>query len=442
MIGTIVKREILDYLKSAKFQIGLVVTLVIAVVATAINIQDFKLRQQDYTAAREEMKGNKYEVLIYRPPQVLSVLVQGKDRVLGSKASLTTLTIPDRLTGYMGSRGAERQRSLSGFGSVDFAFVVRVILSLMVVFLAYNAVSEEKSFGTLKLALANPVPRHHLLLGKGLAGLAIVLGSLFIASTASVLLMLVQPFIVLAGSDVMRILNLVAASALYLIAFYALSLFVSVLVNRPSTALMILLQLWIILVVIYPHLGVDIAENFFRLPGDRELSAMKQAAFQPYEAEFNKVRDAYRYKGDRSPETGRRYFELQALESQKSHEVDLDFGRQLTRQMRLAQNLCLLSPAVLFDRMANRYARTGLDEYERFMQGLARYWQTKYLGLQKLRYEDLKAYQKAEVPAFDYPTERTAEAWIATIPQGLILCLMSLILFVLAYAAFLKKDVR
>ena len=94
MIGTIAKREILDYLKSAKFLIGLGVTLVIAVIATAINIQDFKLRQQDYAAAREEMKGNKFEVPIYRPPQVLSILVQGKDRLLGNKASLTTLTFP------------------------------------------------------------------------------------------------------------------------------------------------------------------------------------------------------------------------------------------------------------------------------------------------------------------------------------------------------------
>ena len=442
MIGTIAKKEFLDFLKSAKFLVGLVVTLVITVVATAINIQDFKTRQQDYAAAREEMKGNKFEVLIYRPPQVLSVLVQGKDRVLGSKASLTTMTIPDRLTGYMGSRGAERQRSLSGFGSVDFAFVVRVILSLIVIFLAYNAVSEEKSFGTLKLALANSVPRHHVLLGKALAGLAIVLGSLFIAAAACVLLMLIQPFIVLTGSDTMRILNLVAASALYLITVYILSLFVSVMVIRPSSALMILLQLWIFLVVIYPHLGVNITENFSRLPDDRELAAMKQAAFQPYAAEFNKVRDAYLYKGDRSPETGRRYLELQALESQKFHEVDQEFGRLLTRQMRLAQDICFLSPAVLFDRMANRYARTGVDEYERFMQGLSRYWKTKYLDLQKLRYEDVNAYRKAEVPAFDYPTEKTAEAWITTIPQGLILCLLSLILFVLTYAAFLNKDVR
>jgi ABC-type transport system involved in multi-copper enzyme maturation permease subunit len=48
MIGVIMKREILKYLKSEKFLIGLTVTLAIAVVATVINIRDFEQRQQDY----------------------------------------------------------------------------------------------------------------------------------------------------------------------------------------------------------------------------------------------------------------------------------------------------------------------------------------------------------------------------------------------------------
>ena len=134
MIGTIAKREILESIKSAKFLIGLLISLAIAVGSTVINVQDFQQRQQDYVAAQNEMKGNLFDISIYRPPQVLSILVQGKDRILGNKASVNYLQIPDRLSGYMGARYTERQRSLSGFGFVDFAFLVRVVLSLMVVF--------------------------------------------------------------------------------------------------------------------------------------------------------------------------------------------------------------------------------------------------------------------------------------------------------------------
>ena len=172
MIGVIYRREFLDYLKSAKFLIGFGLALAISAVSTVINVQNFAQRQQDYLAAQRDLPGNKFDVAIYRPPQVLSVLVQGKDRVLGTKASVNYLLFPDRLSGYMSEGSGAKPRALSGFGSVDFAFLVRVFLSLLVIFLAYDAVAEEKVSGTLKLALSNALPRSHLLLGKCLAGLA------------------------------------------------------------------------------------------------------------------------------------------------------------------------------------------------------------------------------------------------------------------------------
>ncbi len=45
----------------------------------------------------------------------------------------------------MGEGASQHIRFISGFAAVDFAFIVRVVLSLLVVFIAYNAVSEEKS---------------------------------------------------------------------------------------------------------------------------------------------------------------------------------------------------------------------------------------------------------------------------------------------------------
>ena len=151
------------------------------------------------------------------------------------------------------------------------------------------------------------------MLGKFFAGLAIVLGSLLAAAAITVLILLTQPTLKLTGDDGLRIASLIVASALYLIVFYTLSLFVSTAINRPSIALMVLLQLWVFLVVIYPHLGMDIAEHFYRLPTDRELSQRKQAAEASTDDEFKKVRDAY-FK-DYSPESGSRYSKVQIADS-------------------------------------------------------------------------------------------------------------------------------
>jgi hypothetical protein len=124
------------------------------------------------------------------------------------------------------------------------------------------------------------------------------------------------------------------------------------------------------------------------------------------------------------------------------NDVDREFSLRLSGQLELAQWISVLSPAVLFNRAAERYARTGIDEYDRFMQSLGRYWKTKYIDLQALRYKDMDAYRKAPVPAFDNPEERPVEAWVATIPQIVVLVLLGMIFFAASSTAFLRKDVR
>jgi ABC-type transport system involved in multi-copper enzyme maturation permease subunit len=444
MIWTIVKREMLEYIKSSKFLIGLGITVILITISTIINIQDYKQRNQDYLdAARQKTERDVFAVQVYRPPQVLSILVQGYDRKLGNRIELTYLRIPFRTSGYMGESSSQHHRYLAGFSAVDFAFVVRVVLSLMVIFLAYNAISEEKTHGTLKLMLANRLPRDQLLLGKFIGGLLVVMASLVISIIVSLLIILFDPVISLAGSDWARILGLLGISALYLICFYTLSLFISVVVSRPSIALLVLLQLWIFLVIIYPNLSVLIAENLYNLPSEQEIEQSKNAAFQPYEQEFKKVIEAFHNAAGRgvSKELGMRNVELWSLRAEKNYQVDQEFGNRLSYQMNLAQTISILSPAVVYDLVENRLARTGMAEFERFMDGVYRHWQ-KLIEWQKLRWRDREAYKKFKLPDFTYPSETTAHSFIATWPQWVILFLFSLIFFALAYTAFLKKDVR
>ena len=85
MIWTIARREFLEYMKSMKFLIGFLITLALVVISTVINVADLRQRQQDYIAAQEEMKGDNFYIRVYRPPEALSILVQGKDRQIGNR---------------------------------------------------------------------------------------------------------------------------------------------------------------------------------------------------------------------------------------------------------------------------------------------------------------------------------------------------------------------
>jgi ABC-type transport system involved in multi-copper enzyme maturation permease subunit len=439
MIGTIAKREILEYLKSAKFLIGLLIALAIAVGSTVINVQDYATRHQNYLDAQKELKLNSFEVTVFRKPQVLSTLVQGKDRDFGDMAKFSVMEAPTRLRGYMDVR-KPKSESLIRFSAVDFAFLVRVIMSLLVIFLAYDSVSEEKANGTLKLAMANALPRDTYLLGKLLSGLAVVLGSLAVAATSVLLIMAIQPALSLTGAEVVRAVAILGASALYLSVFYALGLFVSVKTNRPVVSLMVLLQVWIFLVIIYPNLSVVAAENLHPLPSEETLRQQRSAIHAKYQAEIEAANAGL---GKEAPTKDDRYrfYETWSKLAAEDAKLDQDLGRRQTQQLRTAELLSLLSPAALYDQAVNRISRTDVRTYDRFMDGVYRMWE-KIVARSKLSATDPDAAKKTPRPELepipDSPGETLASLW----PQGVLLVFMALAFFALAYTDFLRKDLR
>jgi ABC-type transport system involved in multi-copper enzyme maturation permease subunit len=442
MLKAVIQREILEYLKSSKFLIGLCLTIILVGMSTFINIDDYQQRQQDYLDAKQNLKIQSIDIQIFRKPQILSTLVQGRDRELGSRMEFSFLNLPIQPSGYMGESASQHYRYVSGFESVDFAFVVRVVLSLMVIFLGYNSISEERVQGTLRLVLAHPLSRGQLLLGKFLGGLFIVLGCLTIATLIAVLIMVLHPAISLDGDLFLRILGIWAISALYLGAFFTLSLMVSTIINRPSVALLVLLQIWIVVIVIYPNVSVILSRHLFKLPSSEELGDRKRAIFEPYQKEYDESWQAFHKmvkSGEHDMELSKRNFELNAQRTELFHRIDSEYSHQLTNQMQFAENVGLLSPSVLFNSVVQRLAGTDILEFDNFMDGVERQWY-KYLERWPLRYTDFEAYQQSKLPEFTYTTQSVAESIAQTLPQWIIMFLLGVAFFVVAHAAFMKKD--
>lgn len=439
MLKTIVVREILEYLKSAKFLVGLLIAVALTAASMMINLQDYATRHQDYLDAKKELKKSGFETTVFREPQILGVLARGKDRDLGNQLRMSIMNAPGELTGYM-SGGPRRSTAAPEVSAVDFVFLVRVILSLLVVFMAYNTVSEEKANGTLKLTMSNALPRDKVLLGKLVSGLLVVLAALVIAALVAGILLAAHPSVSLSGADLARMAWMLALSALYLSAFFALGLFVSVMTDRPAMSLMVLLQAWVFLVIIYPNLSVAAAGRLIRLPSEETLNSQKAAVMQKFDPDIKKANAAYA-KGTATPEDRRKADQAWASAEIENHKIDAEFGRRQTVQLKLAELLSALSPAALYDQAMNRLARTDIREYESFMEGAYRLWE-KVVERWMLRYTDPEAYKKSSLPDFSFRADTAAEAAASLWPQGLVLILFSLIFFALAYTAFLNKDLR
>jgi len=344
----------------------------------------------------------------------------------------------------MGEFASQHHRYVSGFTSVDYAFVVRVVLSLMVIFLAYNSIAEEKTQGTLRLVLANPLSRGRLLFGKFLGGLFVILGSLSIATLIAMLVMVLYPAVSLDRDLALRVLGMWGVSALYLGTFFTLSLMVSTVVSRPSVALLVLLQIWIVVIVIYPNVSVILSQHVMRLPSQEELADRRRALFEPYERQHNETNQAF----NKMVESGQhddmdlitRNFEVNAQRTELYHRVDSEYTQKLTRQTHLAQNLGLLSPSVLYDVAVQRLAGTDIREFDSFMEGVERHWQ-RYIERWALRYTDLDAYKESKLPDFTYQRQSVTESITQTLPQWTILFLLGVIFFAAAHAVFMRTNV-
>ena len=444
MLVTIIRREIMDYLKSAKFQIGLSVTVILMVVSTSINVRDYVQRQQDYiNAMKNPAIDSLYEINIIRPPHLLSTLIQGKDRDLGNRLSMGSgEDIPLKPTGYLSRLAGSHDIFTSGFQALDFAFIVRIILSLMVIFLAYNAVCGEKERGTLRLVLANRLQRNGFLIGKFLGGIIVIIGSFLISSILALIILVINQAVSMTGSDLGRVLGILGLSSIYLVFFFTLGLLISVLVDRPSIALMVLLQIWVFLVILYPHLAVVLTDEFYPIPELQAIENQKEAVSAPYQGELDRL-----LKGmmdDNTDDAKReeimnsqyKYNDTKIKVSRIRQGIDQIYSRQLTRQIQMAESIAVLSPAALFDRATERLARTGIPEYERFMEAVKRYVEKRADWDQKNRYKTGNPVE------FNYVPEMTAQSFFGTLSSWILLILMSLILFVLAYVCFLRKDVR
>ena len=442
MLKAIAQREILEYLKSSRFFIGLCLTVILVGMSTFINIGDYLQRQQDYLDAIQLLE-DPHKTMIFRKPQIFSILVQGRDRELGNSIEIKLREIPMQTSGYMGAFASQHYRYIAGFSAVDFAFVVRVVLSLMVIFLGYSSINQERAQGTLKLILANALPRGKLLWSKFLAGIIVILISLTVAVLVAILIMVLHPGISVDQALYLRIMAMWGVSALYLGVFFALSLLVSTMVRSPSTALLILLQIWIVVIVIYPNVSVILSDHITKLPSWEELNQRKNARFGPFEREYEQTRKAYHEMIDsREFNTAIRikYVNVRAKRTNLFHQVDCDYSRQLTDQVHLAQYIAILSPSVLYNGVMKRLACTDIYEYDAFMQGVERHWH-RLVEKERLKYEDFTAYKEYKLPAFTYQKQYVAEAIVQTKSQWIILFLLAVVFFAMAHTIFLRKDI-
>ncbi|MES1210869.1 MAG: ABC transporter permease subunit, partial [Acidobacteriota bacterium] len=185
--------------------------------------------------------------VVVRSPEPLSVLDQGLEAHLGSDVTIHLFEIPVEATGgYLGNEFLARSPA------ADLTAIVTVVLGLLALLLAHDAIQSERDSGKLAALVASGVPRDTLITGKILGGLLALMLPLGGALLVSLMIFVLQVGEVIAPSQWMRAAGLAIAYVFYLSLMFLLGLFISLTVQRRSRALAAAVVAWLALIILLP----------------------------------------------------------------------------------------------------------------------------------------------------------------------------------------------
>ena len=257
MLKTLILRELLDNIMTFRFAAVLLITLLLVVVNTVVLVQDYEQRLESYNDSvkrhHQDLRNSKTYSTAYlfidRAPNPLSIFNVGLDKRLGNYTGIYHGFMPTLWDARM--HGTDNP-FIAFFSSIDIVFVFEVILSLMGLIFAYDAIAGERERGTLRLVLAQPIGRGQILLAKYISAMACLLVPLILSLLFALLLL--TRSIPLSAADFLRVMGIVLTSFAYLSLFYLMGLLISVATRRTGTALMLAMFVWGFLILVYPNL--------------------------------------------------------------------------------------------------------------------------------------------------------------------------------------------
>lgn len=503
MLWEIIKKEFRSNIITARFILGFAICLMLISASTYVAIQDYSRRLNDYdTAVREHrdevQKTNVYHELcprVDRKPKQMSIFSQGMDKRLVNSFETYTTVVPAI---YDGRKYGAYNEFLSLFPSVDLTFIFRVVLSLLALLFAYDAISGEQEDGTLKQMMSNSIPRSSVLLGKYLSALLSLFWPIAVSIIVALLMMMMRSDKVsLARDDFLRVLFIVIASLLYVSLFYLIGLLISTKTRRTATSLMIAMFVWVFLTLIYPNAGGFLADQVVSSePGPEEYSQLRELW-----SEFKRERDRYEKKAvpkysywgrmvsGRGSASSQSYLyfrpiEYRTLNGGIEQQSALDALRQFYgymeplhirtadqawqmrkrvldetygRKQRLTTNILRLSPAAIYQNASSILAGTDLGSMRHFMDQVREYRRSfiQYLHNQEafsspywFRYhhdEEKGILDKPDVsgvPIFHQRDEGIASSLSRGATDMILLIILNVLLFILSLTLFIRQEVR
>ena len=469
MLRFIIEKELRDIVGSTKFAATFGVCAVLIILSFYVGARSYQTDVAQYEAARtqnlRQLEGltdwlSVRQFRIFLPPQPLASLVGGVSNDIGRTTEI-------RGRGELSATDSRYSEDplFATFRFLDLDFTFQIVLSLLAILFAYDSVNGEKERGTLRLALANPVPRNLFITGKLIGSFLGLVAPLLLPMALGALLLPVMG-VPLSADEWMRLGLIVLTGILYCGVFVTLSVAISSLTARTSSSFLFLIVAWIFAVLIIPRSAVLIAGRAVDVPSVDDIGSQK-ARFSAQLFTEDRAAMSNWKPTEKEPEKMMKEFQKFTQGQGDAREKKIqEFSARLNEerenrqavQERLAFGLARISPTATFSLAATRLAGTSLslkghyrDAAQGYQQDYAKFMLAKTGmnpgGMLVFRVtsdngEKPKPVDPHELPEFRYNPMKLGDVFPGAVLDILLLIGFNIVLFGLAYLGFLRYDVR
>jgi len=369
MIWRIVGKDMLENILSLRFLLSMLLALGLFVAGSVLFLDRHRTQTEDYWKQVNESRSGLrercdklyrlafYRQEVLRKPGALAFCAEGSEK------SLPTLFQFTMFTKELAGAGGRSNYILPHFSDIDWAFIVSMIFSFVALVFTYDSICGERETGTLRLMLADAVPRHTVLVGKYLAAMITLGLPLLMGMLASLLVVVSSWEIALHATAWLRIGILMLLALLYLSIFVLLGISVSSRATHSANSMVILLLCWVGLVILVPSLGRVVSDMSLKGPTQMELERNLEEAsrqiwnnWEQYGERAGSMSHDLSWPGNNPPARAR----LRTAATEARNRVLEDHHDRMLAQVFAGRNFTSFSPAVLYQRVCEAVAGTGI----------------------------------------------------------------------------------
>jgi len=464
MLLLIIRREILSHILSLRFTVTFMLFIILVFASIYVTVNEYQLETRRY-GSRVRVYGDKLADILGEednwgargrlrrlfwdegrtsavPTSSLAWMGQGLQPVLpaGVQATLRGSKCIDR--------GLTRNPLLGLLPTPDFVYVVNVVLSLLAILFMFDAVCGEKERGTLRLTLSNSVPRHTILAGKWLGGYIVLLVPFLVAAGGGIAYAWTSGSLDVTGDDWIRIAVLIALVCCYIAVFFILILFISTTTHNSATAFLVCLLVWVVFTLVIPNLAPVTAKILEPTPALRRIETEKRAVDDEIQIRMRRLTATTGELGY-GDKIERERSKLEREGKRRRDQWDKLYENACRRQFDLAQTFGRLSPSACWIYAASSLTNTGPEVSRRLEDGAQRFctdlnefvrgYFRSGRDPETNRWPEITADQ---LPSLDITFPSAAEAIKDSLNDMLLLVIVNVVFFMLAFVFFLRYDVR